>query len=360
MDVLRRMRAAAFSAAILGLTACGGSDPGDSGVSGGGSAVSAASAVSLPAEAVSDGVFAGVYVDFAALTADDVKTAAVDALTRVTAKLPDDQRPDPAEVSGGLDESLVDFTAARQAMTDGGGRGVLVMMSAADGDARAQRTMLVHKNADADDAKLLAAMSALRDGETFTASPVGDEWLHLTDTAGQLSGLPTAGSADVAEALSGMLNGRSGDIRFGICMTDALRTEMTRNPPAPEAAEAVAKLMKMTGGSGSVSLGANANLGFQCQFASAEEAEAAQTALSDLMTGAKLQFKGQMAQMPDGPAPESIDAFFATLEPSADGAAMNWRLGASTLDAAGELVPGMGPMMTGMMMMGLMGAMGGM
>ena len=356
MDVLTGMRAAAFSAAILGLTACGGSD---SGASGGGSAVSAAAAVSLPAAAVSDDAFGGVYLDFAELTADDVKTAATDAMTRLTAKLPDDQRPDPAEMSNGLDQSLADFTAARQAMIDGGGRGVLVMMSAADGDAQARRTMLLHKSADADDAKLLAAMSDLRDGETFTANPVGDEWLHLTDAAGKLSALPTAGSADVAEALSGMLNGRSGGIRFGVRMTDALRTEMTKNPPAPEAAEAVAKLATMTGGSGSVSLGADANLGFRCQFASAEEAEAARAALSDLMTGAKLQFKGQMAQMPDGPAPESIDALFATLEPSADGAAMNWRLGAPTLDAAGELVPGMGPMM-GMMMMGFMGAMGGM
>ena len=293
------------------------------------------------------------------MTADNVKTAATDALTRLTAKLPDDQRPDPAEVSSGLDESLADFTAARQAMIDGGGRGLLMMMSAADGDAQAQRTMLVHKNADADDAKLLAAMSTLRAGETFTGNPVGDEWLALTDAAGQLSALPAAGSADAAEALSEMLNGRSGGLRIGIRMTDRLRTEMTEGSPAPEAAEAVAKLAAMTGGSGSVSLGADANLGFRCQFASAEEAEAARAAVSDLMTGAKLQFKGQMAQMPDAPTPESIDALFATLAPSADGAAMNWRLGAPTLDAAGELVPTMGPMV-GMMMMGLMGAVGGM
>ena len=356
MVVLTVMRAAAFSAAFLGLTACGGSE---SGAPAGGSAVSTAAAVSLPAAAVSDDAFAGVYLDFAELNADTLKTAATDTLTRLTAELPDDDRPDPAELSSQLDKSLVDFTAARQAMIDAGGRGVLVVMSAADGDGQAQSTMLVHKNADGDDAKLLAGISALREGETFTGSPVGDEWLHLTDAAGQLSALPTDGSAVTAEALSGLLNGRAGSIRFGIRMTEALRTEMTRGSPAPEAAEAVARLAAMTGGSGSLHLGANSDLGFQCQFASAEEAEAARASLSELMTGAKLQFKGQMSQMPDGPTPESIDALFATLEPSAEGAAMNWQLGAPTLDAAGELVPAMGPAL-GMMMMALMAATGGM
>ena len=60
MDVLTGMRAVALSAAILGLTACGGSDSGDSAASGGGAAVTAAAAVSLPAAAVSDDAFAVV------------------------------------------------------------------------------------------------------------------------------------------------------------------------------------------------------------------------------------------------------------------------------------------------------------
>jgi len=129
---------------------------------------------------------------------------------------------------------------------------------------------------------------------------------------------------------------------------------MTKNSHAPEAADAVNKLSKMTGAAGSVSFGANPSLGMSSDFASADEAEAARAALSDLMTGAKVKLKGQVAQMPDGgPSAQAIDGLFATLEPAADGHQLGWNLGATTLDAAGELAPTMGPIM-GMLMMGVM------
>lgn len=350
--------AAGTAAAVLGLSlglgACG--DSAGSGPAGS-TAVSADKAFSLPAALVGEDTFAGVYMDLAEMTPARLKAAALDAATRVMAKLEDQKRPDGAEIEAELDAKMAGFAVSHQAMLDAGARGVLMVVEAAQGDAQAKRTVLIHTRADSDQDALAAAFSQLREGEAFTFAAVDSDWTHVHDAAGTLSSsLPAAGSADAAEALGTSLNTHAGGIRFGLRMTEALRAEVVKGSRAPEAADAVTKLTKMTGAAGSLSFGANPSLEMSSDFASADEAQAARTALSDLMTGAKVKFKGQVAQMPDGgPPAEGIDGLFASLEPVADGHQLGWNLGGATLDAVGELAPTMGPFM-GMMMMGMMNA----
>ena len=360
MKVLTGYWAAGTTAAVLALSlslgACGSGDAGGSGPAGF-TAVSADKAFDLPAGLVGEDAFAGVYMDLAEMAPASLKVAALDAATRVMAKLEDEQKPDAAALGAQLDTGMADFTASHQAMLDAGVRGVLMVLAAQQGDMEATKTMLIHTGPDLDQAALAAAFSQLRESETYTFDVVDSDWVHAYDTAGNLSSaLPAAGSADAAQALGASLNTHAGGIRFGLRMTPALRAELIKNPQAraPEMADAVGKLAKMTGGAGSVRFGANPSLGMSSRFASAEEAEAARAALSDLMIGAKLKFKGQLAQMPgDGPPSEAVDGFFATLEPVADGDQLGWTLGAATLDAAGELTPTMGPLI-GKFMMGVM------
>jgi len=352
MKLFSMARAAALTAAILTLTACGGSETGPAG---GEAPVSTADAVSLPAAAVGEDTFAGVYLDFASMAPADVKAAMLDAMNRVTAEMPDGQKPDPAEASSSIDDALADFTSSHATLTSGGGRGVLILMSAQVGDGKPKKTVLLHKDASADGEPLVAAVASMRDGVSLTSAAVNDTWLHLTDDKGEFAPLPATGSDAAAGQLGGLLNARPGGARFAVRMTGALREEMGKKIPAPEAADAMNKLKEMTDAAGSLNFGSNPALGVRLGFASPEAAEATRSALSDLLTGAKVKFNAQMAQMPgDGPSPETIDALFASLEPAAAAESLDFNLGAPTLDALGGLAPAMGPMV-GMMMMGMMG-----
>lgn len=306
----------------------------------------------LPEQSITENTAAVVVIDAEQITADDLRASA----ERINALLPADVAAPQEQMQAELDESLAEFTKIRETFSNSGGEAVVIVVPAPPTDEAAavqEPAMFIRVREGTTPEQMAEALNAVR--------PEGEEPVELVAYEGQwlLSAEHAAtvtrdGEPAQAQAFKEILErAEEAPITVAFRSTASFREAAAAAQDNPAAAGPFAAFAgpaeSFEYGWTTINFGQSPELTTALTFADAQAAQQFNAGWNSLLMMGQGFLSAQLAQVPEAPHPETVQALFQTLAMKQEDNTVRLELGEQFVQQLAQVAPALAEPLMGMM-----------